>query len=189
LIAAALTALPLIAQAGQGLISAVSQDVTSFLGAGPTSGAGQNVPDSAASGSAASTEGASAAPSPITLSSVAQTLSSHVLGALNAAQGDLSGVASFASGQSGVSKSQLESAAQSVGGLLGQSPAASTSAADQLFNAIDPSGGGQITSSQLGAYLGQLQSQATAKYQAADSLVNGFAGQMSGLLGGASTLA
>jgi len=131
LIAAALGALPLLAQAGQGLIGAVSQDVTSFLSAGQTNGAGQNVPGSAGSVPAAS----SGPPSPMTLSSVAQHLSSSVLGALNTAQSDLSDVASFASGRSGTS---------------------------------------------------------SAKYQAAESLLNGLTGQMSGLLGGssgASTLA
>jgi hypothetical protein len=138
LIAAALSALPLLAQAGQGLISTVSQDVGSFLGAGQTGGAGQNVPGSAGSGTAGSSQGASGSSSPITLSSVAQNLSSRVLDALNAAQSDLSSVAGAAS--------------------------------------------------PLGARLGHLQSQASASYQAADSLSNSLMGQMSGLLGGASTV-
>jgi hypothetical protein len=183
LIAAALTALPLLVQAGQGLINTVSQDVASFLGAGQTGGAGQNVPASAGSGPAGSTSAAS----PVTLSSGAHNLSAGVLGVLSAAQGDLAAASSFAGGQSGVSKPQLEGVAQSISGALHQNPAAATHAAGQVFDAIDTSGSGQITSAQLGSYLGQLQSQASAKYRAADSLVTNFAGQMSGLLGGQTT--
>jgi hypothetical protein len=176
LIAAALTALPLIAQAGQGLINIIGQDLSSFLGIGQT---GQNVPGSASSGTAGSTQ---AAPAPVTLNSAAHNLSSGVLGVLNRAQGDLAATTSFAGGHSGISKSQFESAAQSVSGLLGQSSTAATSAADQVFDAIDTTGSGQITAGQLGAFLGQAQSQASAKYQAADSLVSNFTGQMASLV-------
>jgi hypothetical protein len=176
LIAAALSAIPLIAQAGQGLINTVGQDVSSFLGAGQT---GQNVPASAGSGTAGATQSAN----PITLSSVARSLSSDVMSALNGAQHGLGAASSFAGGQSSLSKSQFESAAQTISGALGQNPGAAAGAAGQVFDAINTNGSGQITAGQVDAYLGQLQTQATGKYQAAANLVNGVAGQMSSLLG------
>jgi hypothetical protein len=183
LIAAALSAIPLIAQAGQGLINSVGQEVGSFLGVGQS---GQNVPGSAGSGAAGSPPSGGA--SPITVSSVAHGLSSDVMGVLNRAQGDLSAASSFASGQSGISKSQFESAAQTIAGALGQNPNAATAAAGQVFDAVNTSAGGEVTSAQLGGYLGQLQSQASASYQAASSLVSHLAGQTS-TLGQTSTIA
>jgi hypothetical protein len=168
---AALSALPLIAQAGQGLISTIGQDVASFFGAPPAGSTGQNV-----QGPASPTQ------SPSTVSAASQSLSSSVMSVLNAVQSDLSQVGDFASGKTGVTKFELEQAAQSVGAALGQSPAAASAGADQAFGAIDTAGSGQITVSQLGAYLGQTQ--ASQKYQAADNLVNGFLSQMSGLLSG-----
>src|SRR5579862_5612607 len=47
LIAAALTALPMIVEAGQGLINTVGKDVASLFGASPAGQTGQNVPASA----------------------------------------------------------------------------------------------------------------------------------------------
>jgi len=136
---AALSALPIIAQAGQGLINTIGQDVASIFGAPQSGAGGQNVQGSAGS---SQTDAASA---PATVNSAAQTLSSSVMSMLNSVQSDFGAASSFASGKTGISKSQLEQAAQAVGGAAG--PAA----ADQAFNAIDTSGSGQITVSQLGA--------------------------------------
>jgi type IV secretory pathway VirJ component len=167
LVAAALAALPLIAQAGQGLIKTVSQDISSFLGGASSASTGQNVPASANTPSVAS---------------AAQTLSSDMLSVLSSAQTSLGNVASFASGQSGVSKQQLEGAASSVASFLGQSPTAATSAADQVFSALDPGGTGQVSGPQLANYLSQVQSQAASKYQAAGALTNGYLQQAASLL-------
>lgn len=176
MIAAALAALPIISQVGQGLINGVSQDVSNIFGTSGSSGAGQNVPAAGSSGSANSTQ---QAPAP---STVAQHLSSSMLHVLTQAQTDLDQLGSFAGGQGSISKSQFEAAAQNAGSAVGQSPAAATHAADEVFNTLDSSGTGQISSTQLGSFLNTVQSQAISKYQAAESLMSSFAGGMQNLL-------
>ncbi len=135
MVAFALTALPLIAEAGQGLVKAVRQDISGFLGASPSSSTGQNVPGQASS-------------TPPTLAGAAQALSADVLNVLNTAQTSLTDPSSVANGQTGGDPPQL-------------------------------AGGGSGGAAGL---LGQGRSQAAAKYQAADNLVNGVLQNATGLL-------
>lgn len=168
MIAAALSALPLLSQMGQGLISSVGQDVAGLFDSASSALTGQNVQGSANSGAGATT--------PATVSSTGQALSSSMLNAFTAAQADLKSIT-----QSGVSKSDFESAAQALASATGQNSAGATQTADQIFSAADSSGSATVTPSQLSSYLGHAANQ---KYQAADGLLNGLIGQMSGLLGG-----
>jgi hypothetical protein len=159
LIAAALAALPLIAEAGQGLIKTVGHDVASLFGAGQPAQAGQNVPAPANS---------------TTLSGAAQSLSSGMMSVLTQVQNSLGQIDDFANGQSTLNKTQFENAAIGAANTLGQNPTTAKAAADKVFDQIDTGHTGQITEPQLTSYLSQQQSAATAKYQAASGLGGAF---------------
>ena len=167
MIAAALAALPIIAEVGQGLIKTVGKDVASLFGAAPANQTGQNVPAQANSA---------------TLTGAAQSLSSGMMGVLTQVQSSLGQIDDFASGQSTLSKTQLENAAIGAANTLGQNPVTAKATADKVFDQIDTGHTGQITEPQLTSYLSQQQSAATAKYQAASGLVGNFVHDLGALV-------
>ncbi len=111
-----------------------------------------------------------------------------MLGVLSAVQSSLGQVGSSAGGQTGVTQKQLEGAAASVASFRGENPTEAKAAADQAFNAIGGNRNGEITGTQLASFLHQAQSEASAKYQAAGSLVSNFVHGAAGLLGSATGL-
>ncbi len=167
MIAAALAALPLIAEVGQGVIKAVGHDVAALFGQGQSAQTGQNVPAQANS---------------TTLTGAAQSLSSSMMGVLTQVQNGLGQIDDFASGQSALNKTQFENAAIGAANTLGQNPTTAKAAADKVFDQIDTGHTGQITEPQLTSYLTQQQSVATAKYQAASGLVGNFVHDLGALV-------
>jgi hypothetical protein len=200
LITAALAALPLISEVGQGVAKTLKQDLAGFLALGQ---AGQNVPG-AASSTAPAAQGAPPQSFPALAQAFRHDLSSLLLTAQGAA-GSLAGAdpSTIASdliqainpnGDGTISKTQFETAFQTAAGAVGGSDhpswsQAATHLADHLFGAIDTNGDGRLTAAELTAYIGQVRQNAAAKYQAVQSFVAGIEGQLQGLVSGASAKA
>ena len=199
MITAALGALPLISQVGQGLAATLKQDLSSFLALGQ---GGQNVPGSATSDSAPSSQAGGPAPSPPSFPALAQTFRHDATNLLLSLQGATTSLSSASpstiasdliqainpNGDGTITKAQFEAAFQNLataGGHHGHHfgwVQGSTQFADQLFSSIDSNGDGQLTGAELTSFIGQAQQQAASRYQAAQSLVSNFETQLKGLL-------
>jgi hypothetical protein len=200
LITAALAAMPLIEQAGQGLASTITHDLAGLFSAFKGAHAGQKSPSSASSASASSAASAASSAAATLPGGLGAGLGGGVMNALLAFQQVGSQLTSFdpasaaakaiasadTNSDGTLSKTEFETGLQN---LLGHhaGPAGASSAltglADKMFAKVDSNSDGQVSAAELTSYLGSAQQKAAAAYQSVDSLLTGLLGQASSALG------